>query len=82
MTKQLFTNEMEVIAGLTGHYNKKMQEIQSGKAALVPNPTSNNSKVKRRLHSSPPPIFRHPIYLNNPNFVKKKRLVITRDCQS
>ena len=70
ITKQLFSNELQVIAGVTGHYTKKMDQIKESKGKMV---TLQDKKTP------PPQAYRHPIYLNNPNYVKKKRLVITKD---
>ena len=67
ITKQLFSNEIQVIAGLTGHYNDKIKKIQNNKAS----PSKSKEKEKS--------VFRNPIYLNNPNFVKRKRLIVTKD---
>ena len=71
ITKQLFSNEIQVIAGLTGHYNDKIKKIQS-------NTKVSPTKIKAKEAS----VFRNPIYLNNPNFIKKKRLIITKDVQT
>ncbi len=72
ITKQLFSNEIQVIAGLTGHYNDKIKKIQS-------NTKGSHTKTTKVKEAS---VFRNPIYLNNPNFIKKKRLIITKDIQT
>jgi hypothetical protein len=59
-----------VIAGLTGHYNDKIKKIQNSKAS----PQKTKEKEKS--------VFRNPIYYNNANFVKRKRLIITKDEQT
>lgn len=63
-----------MIAGLTGHYNERIENIQRGKI-------ETKQEEKKR---GPPPVYRHPIYLNNPNFIKKKRLILTKnaECQT
>ncbi len=71
VTKQLFSNELNVIAGLTGHYQERMEKIKET--------AGNSESVSLKERTKKPPTYRHPIYLNNPNYVKRKRLIVTKN---
>ena len=60
-----------------------MVKIQETGGKFESSPKIQGGKSKGGAQP-PPPIFRHPIYLNNPNFVKRKRLIVTRnvECQT
>lgn len=42
---------------------------------------SESSPVKSGARKQAPPVYRHPIFLNNPNFVKRKRLIVTKNAE-
>lgn len=76
VTKQLFSNELTVIAGLTNHYQERMEKIRETAGR------SESSPVKPGARKQAPPVYRNPIFLNNPNWVKRKRLLVTKNAEA